>query len=641
MAKPSPIYRTDLLACPLNAGKLQSVAALLDRVRTCAEQEAKLQWGLFYRGRYGPFEATATAGWTRPWCTTENPNERLPVSYAQMVMAQVAGSLKGFIGNVQNTYTRLVSHCPSTQITPAQRHQLHALNRAQAWFNPNDFFVEQAVPVEPAAAHAESQAAAADGAPVLKAGSGVSVPRLSEPTVITQPVLVLPEIRALARSLIRRALALHRKPHFRRMALAVDQRMASLELSQKKSGSFEAWVKLASLGGGARLALPLVLDSHLMGRQERAQAARAWKAAQPIVDENPKKNKDRKSQKKEAAARAPRGGAESPRKDTTKRTPRNSESPHAKARRAQREEDRAAFEKRLLLAPTIRLVLSDDRQSLKVGVVTDCRTLFEHDTATYQPKIQNLALDLGLCTFLGTSQGDLLGRAWMARLKRYDTILTGIARHRQRLGLPVSSPRYKQYTANIRGFLKSEVNRIFNKIVSTQAPAHLILEALDFCNARLSKRLNRLLRNFGQGLIRQKLKELEERYGITHEFREAAYTSRECSSCGYVDSKNRPSQAGFCCQFCGLKLHADVNAARVTERQRLVPVPYMATRTRIERTLRERVRAFTERFTRPRGGPADPRWGNPYFADWADTYRGEVFRDAEEASQVRGALVGC
>jgi putative transposase len=185
------------------------------------------------------------------------------------------------------------------------------------------------------------------------------------------------------------------------------------------------------------------------------------------------------------------------------------------------------------------------------------------------------------------------------------------------------------------------VNRTFNKIVAIQAPAHLILEVLDFCNSRLSKRLNRLLRNFGQGLIRQKLKELEERYGITHEFREAAYTSKECFSCGYVDARNRPSQAVFCCQFCGLKLHADVNAARVSERQRLAPAMYTATRTRIELTLRDRVRAFTERFTRPRGGPADPRWDNPYFADWADTYRGEVFRGAEEASQVRRALVGC
>ena len=43
-----------------------------------------------------------------------------------------------------------------------------------------------------------------------------------------------------------------------------------------------------------------------------------------------------------------------------------------------------------------------------------------------------------------------------------------------------------------------------------------------------------------------------------------AYTSQTCSSCGYCDPANRPSQAVFHClnPNCGLKLHADINAAR-------------------------------------------------------------------------------
>ena len=39
-------------------------------------------------------------------------------------------------------------------------------------------------------------------------------------------------------------------------------------------------------------------------------------------------------------------------------------------------------------------------------------------------------------------------------------------------------------------------------------------------------------------------------------------TSRRCSSCGHTEAANRPSQAVFCCRACGLKDHADVNAAR-------------------------------------------------------------------------------
>ncbi|NUR96287.1 MAG: IS200/IS605 family element transposase accessory protein TnpB, partial [Kribbellaceae bacterium] len=41
-----------------------------------------------------------------------------------------------------------------------------------------------------------------------------------------------------------------------------------------------------------------------------------------------------------------------------------------------------------------------------------------------------------------------------------------------------------------------------------------------------------------------------------------AYTSQECSACGYVAKSNRPNQAIFCCRSCGFAEHADRNAAR-------------------------------------------------------------------------------
>ena len=41
-----------------------------------------------------------------------------------------------------------------------------------------------------------------------------------------------------------------------------------------------------------------------------------------------------------------------------------------------------------------------------------------------------------------------------------------------------------------------------------------------------------------------------------------AYTSQTCSRCGYVAKANRPTQAKFCCQHCGLTLNADENASK-------------------------------------------------------------------------------
>jgi len=41
----------------------------------------------------------------------------------------------------------------------------------------------------------------------------------------------------------------------------------------------------------------------------------------------------------------------------------------------------------------------------------------------------------------------------------------------------------------------------------------------------------------------------------------SAYSSQECSACHYTSRKNRPDQQTFCCQVCGFRAHADINAS--------------------------------------------------------------------------------
>lgn len=236
-----------------------------------------------------------------------------------------------------------------------------------------------------------------------------------------------------------------------------------------------------------------------------------------------------------------------------------------------------------------------------------------------------LALDLGLRNLLGTHLGDLLGRNWLSKLLRYDRLLQGIARHRQRLGLKTSSPRYRRTVERLRGYLKTEIHRILNRLVARLAPSHFVMESLDFYrNPQLSRRLNRLVSNMGIRVLREKLQDLEQRYGIPTTFVPAAYSSQTCSSCAYVDARNRSTQADFTCRFCNRTLHADVNASRVLLTRRsgqlspaLRPETGYGSRVQRQHLLRDLVFQFSERHTRPRGGPADPRFSNPYFKDWA------------------------
>lgn len=257
--------------------------------------------------------------------------------------------------------------------------------------------------------------------------------------------------------------------------------------------------------------------------------------------------------------------------------------------------------------------------TLTFGIVTDLGETCVESRKAFTGR-GAIALDFGLSTLFATPDGNLLGQGFLRQLRRYDTLITGIARHRQRLGLkPRDSKRYRATVARLRGYLKTEIGRVMNRLVATGRPAELVLERLDFRHSELSARMNRILRNHGRAVIVAKLRDLEERYGIKHTDVNAAYTSQTCSCCGYVDKKNRRSQAHFACLWCGSEMHADVNAAVNIEARRARPNCWL-TRSKAA-VLSELVRAFGERRVRAsrshrsgNGGiPADPRTSNPYF----------------------------
>jgi putative transposase len=175
----------------------------------------------------------------------------------------------------------------------------------------------------------------------------------------------------------------------------------------------------------------------------------------------------------------------------------------------------------------------------------------------------------------------------------------------------------------LRGDVKTEVNRVVHRLVAVRKPAVIGVERLRFSSPELSRRLNRIVQNRGQAVVAAKLVSLKQELGIESREVHAAYTSQKCSSCGYVDRRNRRG-ARFACRFCGLKLDADVNAARNVGQRRSLAVE-AARRTRRE-ILDGQTRLFSERYgrlwsnpwadgTRRVGAPAAPRLSNPYFAE--------------------------
>ena len=258
---------------------------------------------------------------------------------------------------------------------------------------------------------------------------------------------------------------------------------------------------------------------------------------------------------------------------------------------------------------------------LTFGVVTDMGEVCAKSRADYDGH-GVLALDFGLSTLFATSEGQLLGQGWLKRLKRYDALISMIAASQQRAGRkPRDSKRYRALVEDVRGFLRTEVGRVLNRLVEQGKPRELVLERLDFRHSDLSRRLNAILRNCGRKVIQDKLRDLEERFGITSTEVNAAYTSQTCSCCGYVDKRNRRDQKTFVCLWCGHKMHADLNAAVNIEARRARPNGWLFQGKAA--VLAELVREFSERRVRAlrlgrtgsRGAPADPRLTNPYFGE--------------------------
>lgn len=210
---------------------------------------------------------------------------------------------------------------------------------------------------------------------------------------------------------------------------------------------------------------------------------------------------------------------------------------------------------------------------------------------------------------------------------------------------PNQSKRYRARVAAFRGFLKTEIGRVLNRLIPMKRPAHVIVEKLDFTAPGLSRRLNRILARMGRGVIAAKLNDLADR-GITWEEVNPAYSSQPCSNehCGYVAKSNRKRQADFACGCCGHKIHADVNAARnlVGGRSAFDRTARLTKQECLQATVHRHLERVSDRRLapatggRPRGRVASDRAAivsNPYYRDALSALTAETSLDAADKSQ--------
>lgn len=254
----------------------------------------------------------------------------------------------------------------------------------------------------------------------------------------------------------------------------------------------------------------------------------------------------------------------------------------------------------------------ETNNGIKVNLVKE---LINHK-ATYIPLTDTLAIDIGLNPLIATNKGDLIGRQFFDFLKAIDSKIVKRQAYVQKNKIPLSQDKkYRNLVQKLRDFLKNEINRYLNRLVNLYKPKKIVIERLDFRNPELSRRLNRLIQNFGKGVFNQKLNRLKELYDIEIEQVNPAYTSQECSCCGYIDKNNRKDTQTFECKACGRKINAQVNGARnISGRASLPEIKLYTPKKHVLRIL---VKQYLERLKGCNSAPLELLKTNPYFKEFS------------------------
>jgi len=172
-----------------------------------------------------------------------------------------------------------------------------------------------------------------------------------------------------------------------------------------------------------------------------------------------------------------------------------------------------------------------------------------------------------MVSIVSTSEGRRYGQVSPELRRRVER---ANAKRRRKQQLNACLKRKGQPTVSLNGdkveaFARNEIGRALNQMLDElPGGSKVALERLTVKDMRFkSRQMNRALRTSQLGYVRDKLKfKLDERC-IRYRSVQPAYSSQQCSQCGFTLPMNRRSQAEFHCLWCGFKANADENAAQV------------------------------------------------------------------------------
>ena len=201
---------------------------------------------------------------------------------------------------------------------------------------------------------------------------------------------------------------------------------------------------------------------------------------------------------------------------------------------------------------TVQLIWNRKNQRFDVQIV------FKLPDVGKKSEGKVIGIDRGLINLVVTSEGEFFGAKKVRGNQRKFLFLR---RKLSSKGTRSAKRLLKKLSGKEKRFNKDVNHCIAKKLASRSDVKTYVIEDLKgIRNQKRGKKLNKLLSSwtfcqFEFFLIYKCITN-----GITVQKVNPAYTSQTCSNCGRIHKKNR-DRGRYTCDVCGLKIHADVNAA--------------------------------------------------------------------------------
>lgn len=180
---------------------------------------------------------------------------------------------------------------------------------------------------------------------------------------------------------------------------------------------------------------------------------------------------------------------------------------------------------------------------------------------SYDSQVE-IGLDMGISYFCVTSQGQYFDNPRYLQNSLKQLRIENRSLARKKLS---SNNWYKQklVVGKLHTKVKNQRNDFLNK-VSTQLIKENGLIAIENLNVKgmIKSRLSQSISDVAWGKFFEQLEYKAEWYDRKVIRINPAYTSRECSKCGYTSKENRKTQSKFECVSCGFESNADFNASK-------------------------------------------------------------------------------